>query len=150
MAQGPGWVPHLLTFQEQGLQRDDPRETTPIYTPDQKAYKCYWHRGTPLYAQTGIHVQLVHHLSVPGRLGVYEVVEDGWQLNVINTHVPFGEATEPFLQALAEAYRQMAMLAPTVIIGDMNVAPPRRTEGDRPHPRTKQSATPSKCWGSWT
>ena len=35
MAQGPGWVPHLLTFQEQGLQRDDPPETTPIYTPDQ-------------------------------------------------------------------------------------------------------------------
>ena len=71
MAQGPGWVPHLLTFQEQGLQRDDPPETTPMYTPDQKAYKCYWHKGTPLYAQTGIHVHLVHHLSVPGRLGVY-------------------------------------------------------------------------------
>ena len=89
MAQGPGWVPHLLTFQEQGLQRDDPPETTPIYTPDQKAYKCYWHKGTPLYAPTGIHVILVHHLSVPGRLGVYEVVGDGWQLNVINTNVPF-------------------------------------------------------------
>ena len=38
-----------------------------------------------------------------GRLSVYEVVGDGWQLNVINTHVPFGDATEPFLQALAEA-----------------------------------------------
>ena len=47
MAQWLGWVPHLLTFQEQGLQRDDPPETTPIYTPDQKAYKCYWHKGTP-------------------------------------------------------------------------------------------------------
>ena len=47
MAQGPEWVPHLLAFQEQGLQRDDPTETTPIYTPDQKAYKCYWHKGTP-------------------------------------------------------------------------------------------------------
>ena len=123
MAQGPGWVPHLLTFQEQGLHRDDPPETTPIYTPNQIAYQCYWHKGTPLYAQTGIHIHLVHHSSVPGRLGVYEVVRDGWQLNVINTHVPFGEATEPFLQALAEAYRQMAMLAPTVIIGDMNSAP---------------------------
>ena len=135
MAQGPGWVPHLLTFQEQGLQRDDPPETTPMYTPDQKAYKCYWHKGTPLYAQTGIHVHLVHHLSIPGRLGVYEVVGDGWQLNVINTHVPFGEATEPFLQALAEAYRQMAMLAPTVIIGDMNAAP-------TPADRGGQAATP--------
>ena len=135
MAQGPGWVPHLLTFQEQGLQRDDPPETTPMYTPDQKAYKCYWHKGTPLYAQTGIHVHLVHHLSVPGRLGVYEVVGDGWQLNVINTHVPFGEATEPFLQALAEAYRQMAMLAPTVIIGDMNAAPTPADRGGQATPQ---------------
>ena len=97
MAQGPEWVPHLLAFQEQGLQRDDPPETTPIYTPDQKAYKCYLHKGTPLYAWTGIHVHLVHHLSIPGGLGVYEVVGDGWQLNVINVHVPFGDATEPFL-----------------------------------------------------
>ena len=135
MAQGPGWVPHLLTFQEQGLQRDDPPETTPMYTPDQKAYKCYWHKGTPLYAQTGIHVHLVHHLSIPGRLGVYEVVGDGWQLNVINTHVPFGEATEPFLQALAEAYRQMAMLAPTVIIGDMNAAPTPADRGGQATPQ---------------
>ena len=135
MAQGPGWVPHLLTFQEQGLQRDDPPETNPIYTPDQKAYKCYWHKGTPLYAQTGIHVHLVHHLSVPGRLGVYEVVGDGWQLNVINTHVPFGEATEPILQALAEACRQMAMLAPTVIIGDMNAAPTPADRGGQATPR---------------
>ena len=30
MAQGPEWVPQLLAFQEQGLQRDDPAETTPI------------------------------------------------------------------------------------------------------------------------
>ena len=135
MAQGPGWVPHLLTFQEQGLERDDPPETTPIYTPDQKAYKCYWHKGTPLYAQTGMHVHLVHHLSVPGRLGVYEVVGDGWQLNVIKTDVPFVEATEPFLQALAEAYRQMAMLAPTVIIGDMNAAPTPADRGGQATPQ---------------
>ena len=128
MAQGPGWVPHLLAFQEQGLQRDDPPETTPIYTPDRKAYKCYWHKGTPLYARTGIHVDVDHHLSVPGRLGVYEVVGDGWQLNVINAHGPFGDATEPLLQALAEAYREIAMLAPTIIIGDMNAAP---TPADR-------------------
>ena len=41
MAQRPGWVSHILAFQEQGLQRDDSPEATPIYTPDQKAYKCY-------------------------------------------------------------------------------------------------------------
>ena len=135
MAQGLGWVPHLLAFQEQGLQRDDPPETTPIYTPDRKAYKCYWHKGTPLYARTGIHVHLVHGLSIPRRLGVYEVVRDGWQLTVINAHVLFGNATEPFLQALAEAYRQMAMLAPTIIIGDMNAAP---TPADRQGQATTQ------------
>ena len=33
----PTYLPHLLAFQEQGLQRDDPPETTPTYTPDQKA-----------------------------------------------------------------------------------------------------------------
>ena len=84
MAQGAEWVP-LLTFQEQGLQRDDSPETTPIYTRAQKAYKCYWHKGTSLYAPAGIHVHLVHHLSILGRLSVYEVVGEGWQLNVINT-----------------------------------------------------------------
>ena len=85
MAQGPEWVPHLLAFQEQSLRRNDPPETTPIYTPDQKSYKCYWHKGTPLYAQTGIHVHLVHHLSIPGRLGIYDIVGDRWQLNVITS-----------------------------------------------------------------
>ena len=82
------WVPHLLTFQEQGLQRDDLPEPTPIYTPDQTAYKCYWHKGTPLYARAGINVPLDHHLSIPGGLCFYEVAGDGWQLDVNNTHVP--------------------------------------------------------------
>ena len=134
MAQGTEGVPHLLTFQEQGLQRDDPPEPSPIYTPDQKAYKCYWHKGTPLYARAGIHVHLVHHLSIPGRLSVYEVVEDGWQLNVI-THVPFGDATEPLLQALAEEYRQRGMLGPTIIIGDMNAAPTPADRGEQATPQ---------------
>ena len=70
MAQGTDWVPHLFTFQKQGLRSDNARETTPIYTPDQRAYKCYWHRGTPLYVRASIHVHLVHHLSIPGRLSV--------------------------------------------------------------------------------
>ena len=135
MAQGAEWVPHLLIFQDRGLQRDDPRETTPIYTPDQKAYNCYRHKETPLYAQAGIHVHLVHHLSIPGRLSVYEVVGDRWQLNVINAHVPFGDAMEPLLQALAEAYRQMAMLTPTIIIGDMNAAPTPADRGGQATPQ---------------
>ena len=118
MAQGTDLVPHLLTFQEQVLHRDDPPELIPI-----PIYKCYWHKGITLNAWAGIHVHLVHQLSIPGGLSVYEVIRDGWQLNVINTHVPFGDATEPCPQALAEAYRQIAMLAPPMIIGDMNAAP---------------------------
>ena len=38
-------------------------------------------------------------------------------------------------QALAEAYRQMAMLDPTIIIGDMNAAP---APADRGGPATHQ------------
>ena len=106
-----------------------------IYTPDQKAYKCYSHKGTPLYAQPGIQVHLVHHLSIPGRLSVYKVVGNGRQLNVINAHVPFGDGTELFLQARAEAYRQMAMLAPTIIIGDMNAAPSQADQGGQATPQ---------------
>ena len=120
MAQGTEWVPDLLTFDEKGLQRDDPPEPTPIYTPDQKAYKCYWYKATPPYPRAGIHVHPVQHFSIPRRLSVYEVVGDGWQLNVIEAKVPLSDATEPFLLALAEAYRQMAMLAPTIITGAMN------------------------------
>ena len=135
MAQGTDWVSHLLTFQEQGLGRNDPPEPTPIYTPDQRAYRCYWHMGTSLYARAGIHAHLVHHLSIPGRLSVYEVVGDGGQLNVINTHVPFGNATKPSLQVLADAYPQMAMLAPTIIIGDMNAAPTPADRGGQATPR---------------
>ena len=92
-------------------------------------------RGPPCTPEPAFHVHLVHHLRLRGRLGVYEVVGDGWQLNVINAHIPFGNATEPFLQALAEAYRQMAMLAPTIIIGDMNAAPTRADRGGQATPQ---------------
>ena len=135
MAQGTEWVPHLLTFQEQGLQGDDPPEPYPICTPDQKAYKCYWHHWTILYAGAGIHVHRVHHHRIPGRLTVHEVVGDRWQLNVNSAHVPFGDATEPFLQDLAKACRQMAMLAPIIIINDMNAT---RTRADRGGQATPQ------------
>ena len=70
MPQGMEWLPHPLVFQEQGLQCDDPQELTPLYTLDKKAYKCYRHKGTPLYVRPGIDVHLVHHLSITGRLSV--------------------------------------------------------------------------------
>ena len=64
-----------------------------------------------------------HHLGVEGRLAAYELVGPTWQLNVINVHVPFGDATETFLEHVMEAYRQLAVMGPTVIIGDFNAAP---------------------------
>ena len=98
-------------------------------------YKCYLHKGTIPYARAGIHVHLVHKLSIPERLGVYVVLGDRWQLDVINAHVPFGDATEPSLQALAEVYLQMAMLARTIIIGDVNAAPTRADRGRQATPQ---------------
>ena len=46
----------------------------PHVYPGPESVQMLLAQGTPLYAQTGIHIHLVHHLSVPGRLGVYEVV----------------------------------------------------------------------------
>ena len=73
MAQGADWVPNLHIYQEQVLQRDNPPEPTPIYTIEQKAHNCCWHKGTPLYARAGIQVHPVGHLTVPERLSVHEV-----------------------------------------------------------------------------
>ena len=63
---------------------------------------------------------------------------------------PLATPQKPFLQALAEAYRQMAMLAPTITIGDMNAAPTQADRGGQATLQHHASATPSKCWGSWT
>ena len=40
-----------------------------------------------------------------------------------STHVPFGEETKDFVDALSLAYRRLPLLAPTIIIGDLNAAP---------------------------
>ena len=55
----------------------------------------------------------------------------GWQLNVLLTHVPFGEETKDFLDTLPLAYRRLSLLAPAIIIGDLNAAP---TDNDRSSP----------------
>ena len=55
----------------------------------------------------------------------------GWQLNVLLTHIPFGEETKDFLDTLSLAYRRLSLLAPTIIIGDLNAA---RTDDDRTGP----------------
>ena len=57
----------------------------------------------------------------------------GWQLEVLLTHVPFGQETNDFLNTLSLAYRRLSLLAPTIIVGDLNAAP---TDDDAPaHPQ---------------
>ena len=59
---------------------------------------------------------------------MYECVGPRWQLNVLLRHVPFREETKDFLDALSLAYRRLSLLAPTIVIGDLNAAP---TDDDR-------------------
>ena len=58
-----------------------------------------------------------------GRLEAYEVMGPTWQLNVINVHLTFRNATDTFLEHLMRAYRQLALIGATVIIGDFSAAP---------------------------
>ena len=64
----------------------------------------------------------------------YELVGPTWQLNAINVHVPFGDATDTFLEHLMEAYRQLAMMGRTVIKEDFNAAPSADNRGGRQTP----------------
>ena len=57
----------------------------------------------------------------------------GWQLKVLLTHVPFGEETKDFLDALSLAYRRLSPLAATILIGNLSDAP---TDDDRTSPPT--------------
>ena len=127
MAQGAEWVPHLLTFQETELQRNDPPETTPIFTPDQKAYKWYWHKRTPRYARAGIHVQLVRHLSIPGRLSVYEVAGTDGNSTSSTPTSPLATPRNPSSKP--------GHVAPTIIIGNMNAAPTPADRGGQATPQ---------------
>ena len=56
------------------------------------------------------------------------------------THVPFGEETKDFLDTLSLAYRRLSLLAPTIIMGDLNAAP---TDDNRTGPPT---ATDTAVW----
>ena len=123
----------LLGFLEQALCRADQPEPAPILDPEGNKYHAHWQRGVPLYNKTSVTVHAHPDLGVDGRLGAYECVGPGWQLNVLLTHVPFGEETKDFLDTLSLAYRRLSLLAPTIIIGDLNAAP---TDDDRTGPPT--------------
>ena len=112
-----------LGFLEQALRRADQPEPAPILDPEGNQYHAHWQRGVPLYHKTLVTMHAHPNLGVDGRLGAYECVQPVWQLNVLLTHVPFGEETKDFLDALSLAYRRLSLLAPTIIIGDLNAAP---------------------------
>ena len=123
----------LLGFLEQALRRADQPEPAPILELEGNKYHTHWQRGVPLYHKTSVTVHAHPDLGVDGCLGAYECVGPGWQLNVLLTHVPFGGETKDFLDSLSLAHRRLSLLAPTIIIGDLNAAP---TDDDRTGPPT--------------
>ena len=127
--------PDAMVWQEQAhkTQAVCPN-LTPVLTRTGHQDRTTWIKGVPISHKGEVQVQVHHHLVVEGRLAAYELVGPTWQLNVINVHVPFGDATETFLGHLMEAYRQLAMMGPTVIIGDFNAAPSADDHGGRQTP----------------
>ena len=130
----------LLGLLEQVLRRADQPEPAPILDPQGNKYHPHWQRGVLLHHKTSVTVHAHPDLGVDGRLGAYECNGPRWQLNVLLTHVPFGEETKNFLDALSLAYRRLSILAPTIIIGNLNAAP---TNDNRTVPPT---ATDIAVW----
>ena len=129
--------PDAMVWQEQALKTQTAHPSlAPVLTRTGHQYRTTWVKGVPMSLKGEVQVHIHHHLGVEGRLAAYELVgpTSTWQLNVINVHVPFGDATETFLEHLMEAYRQLAMIGPTVIIGDFNAAPSADDRGGRRTP----------------
>ena len=113
----------LLGFLKQALCRADQPDPAPILDPEGNKYHAHWQQAVPLYHKTSFTVHAHPDLGVDGCLGAYECVGPGWQLNVVVTHIAFGEQTKEFLETLSLAYRCLSLLAPTIIVGDLNAAP---------------------------
>ena len=121
--------PDAMLWQGQALKAQAAHPSlTPILARTGHQYRTTWVKGVPISHKREVQVHVHHHLGVEGRLAAYVLFGPTWQLNVINVHVPFGDATETFLEHLMEAYWQLAMMGPTVIIGDFNEA---RSADDR-------------------
>ena len=119
-----GCDPDAMLWQEQALKtRVTHPSLTPIVARTGHQYRTTWVKGVPICHKSEVQVHFHHHLGVDGRLAAYQLVGPTWQLNVINVHVPFRDATGTFLEQLMEAYRQLAMMQPAVIMGDFNAAP---------------------------
>ena len=127
--------PDAMVWQDKALKPQATRSNlTPVLTKTGHQYRTTWVKGVPISHTGEVQVHVHHHLGVEGRLAAYELVGPTWQLNVINLHIPFGDATETFLKHLMDAYRQLAMMGPTVIIGDINAARSADDRGGRQTP----------------
>ena len=124
-----------MLWQEQAFRTKASNPSlAPILARTEHKYRTTWVKGVPISHTSEVQVHVHHHLGVEGRLAASELVGPKWQLNVINVHVPFGDTTESFLELLMEAYRQLAMMGPTVIIEDFNAAPSADDRGGRQTP----------------
>ena len=124
--------PDAMVWQEKALKTQAVcPNLTPVLTRTGHRYRTTWVKGVPIPHKGEVQVQVHHHLGVEGCLAAYELVGPAWPLNVINVHVPFGDATKTFLEHLMEAYQQLAMMGRTVIIGDFNAAPSADDRGGR-------------------
>ena len=127
--------PDAMVWQEQALKTQAVcPNLTPVLSRTGHQYHTTWVKEVPISHKGEVQVHIHHHLGVEGRLAAYKLVGPTWQLNVINVHVPFGDATETFLEHLMEAYRQLAMMGPSVIIGDFKAAPSADDRGGRQTP----------------
>ena len=123
----------LLGFLIRALRRTNQPKPAPILDPEGNKYHAHWQRRVPLYHKTSVTLHVHPDLGVDGCFGAYECVGSGWQLKVLLMHIPLGEETKDFLDALSLAYRRPSLLAPTIIKGDLNAAP---TDDDRTGPPT--------------
>ena len=89
----------------------------------------------PISHKSEIQFHFHHHLGIKGRLPVCKLAGPAWQLNIINVHVPFGDAPDRFLKHLMEAYWQLAMMGPTVSFGYFNAHPTTDDCGRRATPQ---------------
>ena len=112
--------------------RADQPEPALILDPKGNKYHAHWQRGVPLYHKTSVTVHAHPDLAVDGHLGAYECLGPGWQLNLLLTHVPVREETKKVLNTISLAYRRLSLLAPNIIIGDLNTAPADEDRTGRP------------------
>ena len=97
--------PDAMVWQEQALKTQAAYPSlTPLLTRTGHQYRTTLIKGVPISHKGEVQAHVHHDLGVEGRLAAYELVGPTWQLNVINVQVPFGEATETFLEHLMEAY----------------------------------------------